>query len=502
MTLPRRAPLFALALASSGLLFGCSDDSSAATSVGASGASGAGGAGSSASGVGGAGATSSSSVGAGGAGGGGLVVPGGELDPYVDVPATGPYGTHEVKVPAASNWVQTGLFLRAGQEVTLTATGSWSIDGSKFFGPAGNPGSIERGCPSNGLVARLGLHFEDPELYCIGDGATVVAPRDGIVYLASNFGTDLGECYGTRLDAAGSLDVTLTSTGDTVPTLAPSQLETYDFAAVTSGWVELRSDRTIVTIPAADALADRATAAASLDTLDAIYDTEAELRSAVPYRSQLVRFFPDKNIEDIGAYMLAGNPIRTVPDIMSGAPDQRILRASEEPTDVWGFSHELGHTFTFPNGTWVYMIVNLESWPNVFTLRALEQLNRTHPNKEGYCNGKAAYLASGVYDDVRTDPFLQLCFLMEFKEAYGWEFWTKFFVGMNATTNNDIPYDPNSDAATWGFVRDRFNDAAGEDTTSLFDTWRIPLPSSARLRAPAGPKGKLPATPVLVDPRN
>jgi hypothetical protein len=308
----------------------------------------------------------------------------------------------------------------------------------------------------------------------------------------------------TRLDAAGSLDVTLTSTGDTVPTLAPSQLETYDFAAVTSGWVELRSDRTIVTIPAADALADRATAAASLDTLDAIYDTEAELRSAVPYRSQLVRFFPDKNIEDIGAYMLAGNPIRCVPDLLRGGENQRILRAAEDPHRHLGLRPRARPPLLLRQRDLGVQYNNIEVFPNIFTLHALETLERTafQPNVDTYCNGREAYLAEGNYPQFKDDPFLQLCFLMDFTETFGWAFWTKFFVGMNATTNNDIPYDPNSDAATWGFVRDRFNDAAGEDTTSLFDTWRIPLPSSARLRAPAGPKGKLPATPVLVDPRN
>lgn len=485
----RSAPAFAAIFATATLL-GCGSDSDSVTPS----QKGDGGAGGGSSNVGGAGGSSSDG---GGGAGAGTPVPGGDLDPYVDVPPTGPYGSHQVKVPAATNWVNTGLFLHSGQQVTIAATGTWSMDGKKFVGPAGLASPIERSCPRNQLVARLGLHYDDQELYCIGDGATMTATQDGIVFLGANYDTDLGETYGTRLDADGVLDVTVTSDGDTVPTVAPSQLDSYDFSAVTSGWVELRSNRTIVTIPAADALADRETALLSLETLDSIYDIETELRGAVPYRGQLIRFFPDPNINAIGAYMLAGNPIRTVPEIMSGYPDQRILRSSVDSTDIWGFSHEMGHTFTLTNGTWVYMIVNIESWPNVFTLRALDTLNRTHPNKETYCDNKDAYLASGVYDDVRTDPFLQLCFLMEFTAAYGWEFWTAFFDGINNTTNNDIPYDPNSDAATWGFVRDRFNLAAGEDTTAVFDTWRIPLPSS--LQSLAAVHGELPARPSLVD---
>ncbi len=472
---------------------GCSSDADpeAPTNQGDGGAGGGG-----STNIGGGSSSSSASTGGGGAGAG---MPGGALDPYVDVPPTGPYGSHDVKVPAATNWVNTGLYLHTGQQVTIAATGSWSMDSKKYVGPAGLAGPIERGCPRNQLVARLGLHYDDQELFCIGDGATMTATKDGIVFLGANYDTDLGETYGTRLEADGVLDVTLTSDGDTVPTIAPSDLESYDFAAVTSGWVELRSNRVMVTIPAAEALADRETALASLQTLDSIYDIESELRGAVPYLGQLVRFFPDDNINAIGAYMLAGNPIRTVPEIMSGYPDQRILRASVDSTDIWGFSHEMGHTFTLTNGTWVYMIINIESWPNVFTLRALDTLNRTHPNKETYCDNKDTYLASGVYDDVRNDPFLQLCFLMEFTNAYGWELWIDFYNGMNSTTNNDIPYDPYDDGVTWGFVRDRFNTAAGEDTTALFDTWRIPVTSSLQSLAPA--PGKLPAWPSLVDGR-
>lgn len=467
--------LFAV-IASSVMMMGCGGEATGGTG-GHPGAGGAGGSGGSGSG-----------------GEGGSIS--GELDPFVDVPPQGPYGEHTIKVPAATNWVNTGLYLHAGETVTFTAQGSWSMDGATFVGPKGLMMPIERGCPRNGLVARLGLLYDDMELFCVGDGGTMTASRDGIVYLAANYDTDLGETYGTRLDAKGAVDVTISSTGDTVPTIGKADVATYDFSKVQSGWVELRGVRTIVTVPAADALADKATAKGSIETLDSIYDIESELRSAVPYLGQRIRFFPDPNIDALGAYMLAGNPIRAVPDIMSGMPDQRILRASEAPTDVWGFSHEFGHTFTLANGTWTYMIVNIESWPNVFTLRALEALNRTHPNKDSYCDNKAAYLASGTYQEVRDDPFLQLCFLMEFQTTYGWDFWSKFYVAMNGTTNNDIPYDPMSDAPTWGFVRDRFNDAAGEDTTDVFITWRIPLPAPT----PAPPAAKaLPKLPLPLD---
>ncbi len=461
----------------SAFVLGCGDDveatSGGSTSSGADGGSGPG-------------AGSTGPGGTGGEGGGGGSVPEGgcgfpgqaswqgELDPYVDVPATGPYGTHQVSVPAASNWVMTGLFLREGESVTLSAEGSWSIDGQTFTGPEGRTElPMDRGCARGSLVARLGLHYAD-ELHCVGPGTTWTVPRDGILYVGANFDTDLGETYGTRLPMAGALTVTVESTGDTVPTVPATEACEYDYTAIASGWVELRGRHTIITIPAADAEIDRETAAPSIDVIDQIYDTHAQIRPSVPYDAQRVRWFPDPQVSSF-AYMLAGNPVRCDPSLMSGVPTQRILNAIDPPTDVWGFAHELGHSFTFSNGTWSYMILNLESWPNLFTLYTLDILGRTHPNVDSYCDGKDAYLANGAYPTLRDDPFLQLCFLMELTTQYDWDFWEAFFLAMDMTTGGDIPYDPNNDAVTWTFVRDRFNQAAGADTTPVFNTWKVPL---------------------------
>jgi hypothetical protein len=400
----------------------------------------------------------------------------GPLDTVVEVPEEGPYGTHSLRVHAASNWVNTGLFLKAGESATLTAAGTWGINGLTV-GPsgvsaAGNPPL--RGCRPGSLVARTGLRYED-EIVCIGEGATVVARRDDVLFVGMIASTDLGEAYGDRLKLDGAITVTVTSNGATVPSVYAKDALSFPYEKVKSDRVELLGKHGIVHLSAREASRDRSNAAAALGTLDALYEAHADLRGMTPFGGQRIRFYPDETIRSTG-YMLAGNPVRCVPELMGGAENQRILRANLGPTDIWGFAHELGHLFAMANGTWLHMNVNVESWPNVFTLSALTRLGRLagQPHTSSYCDDKDAYLASGNYETFRKDPMLQLCFFMEFQEAYGWPFWSSFFKGMNGQTNDDVAFD-GTDASVWRYVRQRFNLAAGQDVGGRFVAWRIPL---------------------------
>ncbi|MCA9526237.1 MAG: M60 family metallopeptidase, partial [Myxococcales bacterium] len=399
------------------------------------------------------------------------------LDALPEVPFAGPYGTRTLAVHAGTNWAATGLYLRAGQSASITAEGRWQV-GRSFVGPAGNPAlGQERGCDKGGLVARVGLRFEDA-ITCIGAAGEIVAPRDGAVYVGMIASTDLGEAYGERLRLDGYLDVTVTSDGATAPLVRVRELDVGALAAIESGVVELVGDHVIVATTVAEVERDAETVVAALGTLDAIWETEEALRGQGPFRGQRVRFVEDETIVEF-AYMLAGNPIRCAPDLLHGGPDQRILRAGEPRTDIWGFAHELGHVFSFANGTWVFQYNNVEVFPNIFTINVLQTLGREafQPNIETYCDGRAAWMADGDYPTFKADPFLQLCFLMDFTAAYGWEFWQAFYGIIDETPNEQIPVGGNPEHAnTWGFLRDAFSQAAGEDVTPIFEAWRVPLP--------------------------
>ncbi len=390
------------------------------------------------------------------------------------VPPSGNYGTHSFDVPADAHWVNTGLYLKKGERATVSASGVWSLDETDL-GPEGDYlMGEERACHHGALALRSGLNFEDA-VFCPDPEGAFTAPKDGIVYAGMIFATDLGDAYGERLRADGGIQLTLSAEGSTVPTVSIADLEVYPFEEVESGWVELQSTHHRVILPADQVVADRATATEAMATLDAMYEIEAEMRGAVPFEGERIRWVPDESIESF-AYMLASNPIRGVPDLFTGNDTQRILRSAEPETDIWGFAHELGHCFSFVNGTWVYQYVNLESWPNLFTIRVLETLDRTanQPNYETYCDGRDSYLASPNYETLADDPFLQLCFLKDFEATYGDSFYDDFFQGMNSQSNRDISYD-GSDASIWAYVKSRFDLAAGQDTAQLWETWSVPV---------------------------
>ncbi|MFT5586025.1 MAG: hypothetical protein ACI9VR_003621 [Cognaticolwellia sp.] len=120
--------------------------------------------------------------------------------------------------------------------------------------------------------------------------------------------------------------------------------------------------------------------------------------------------------------------------------------------------------------------VNLESWPNLFTIRVLEELERTEnqPNYETYCDGKDSYLAGGAYEELAADPFLQLCFLKDFETEYGASFYDDFFQGMNSQSNDDVVY-KGTEASIWDYAKGRFDLAVGQDTATVFEKWSVPL---------------------------
>lgn len=406
--------------------------------------------------------------------------------PCVEVPATGPYGTRTFSVPAAAHWVNTGLFVTAGTDVQITATGTWTGGGTSApgeTGPEGHPGQQQRGCNVGSLTARVGLGYDDMDIECVGEGTTLTATTSGILYLGAIIDTDLGDTYGVRLPNAGALTVTVTSDGATVPTVFVDDAATFDFSSVTSGWVELRADHVTITAPAAIAQQDRATIAPALAVFDAIYEKQTELRGATPYRGERIRFYPDASIDGIG-YMLAGNPVRMMPVIFENpAPGERLLASNDVAHGVWGFAHEMGHVFSFVNGTWHYQQDTLEAWCNIFTVYALRGLMRPDPGfgndatypSAGFCPDRAAYLASGAYDpDFKSDPFLQLCFFLTFEERYGFTMYSEIFTTLNTIPWQEIPTSPPS--AVWGWVRDEMSSAAGEDVTPIFQEWKIPLP--------------------------
>lgn len=382
--------------------------------------------------------------------------------PWTCIPVDpgGPYGTRTFSVPAAQNWVNTGLFLRAGEQATIDESGAWTVNADTGM-------TIDHGpCVVGDLVARIDLNYKDPALTCVaGTGVVFTADKDGILFVGALPSNDLGETYETRDEATGSKTVTITSDGDTVPTVEAALAADYPFGDVVSGRVELRSDHIIVSVPTVTAGPDAAVIAAAMERLDTFYELHEELRGALPHNGQRIRFIADPDVVPLG-YMLAGNPVRMDPILVDPTYANRITQAGMPGVDVWGFAHELGHDFTFVNRIWWYQENSLESWPNLFSIHALDTLGLP-------LNAETARCPAGVPVPYASwDAWDGLCFLMQFQYTHGWELYEEFFAQLNTTPSGDVP----SGAAAWTFVHDRIEAIAGTDVTPVFVAWGVPNP--------------------------
>lgn len=340
------------------------------------------------------------------------------------------YGERSFAVPAAQNWVQTGLFLREGETATVVDEGGdWSLGLGEGVAIDHSP------CVTGQLVARVGLHYKDELLTCVDGSATISAPRDGLLFVGMLPSNDLGETYETRRRATGERAVTVrvgAGAGATVPTVPRDAVGDFAYAEVASGWVELAGEHVIATLPVETALADQAGLGAALDRLDAAYALHKELRGAVPQHGQRLRFFPDGTQP---GYMLAGNPVRMALGLVSLTNEDRISRAGApaEEAQIWGFVHEMGHDFTFVNGAWNYQERSLEAWPNVFSVHALERLGiALHPQLTRCAEGPFPYAED-------WDPWQGLCFLLALREERGFGHYAEFFRALNALAPSQVP---------------------------------------------------------------
>jgi hypothetical protein len=390
--------------------------------------------------------------------------------PDASAPPLGPYGSRTFTVEATTYWTSSGLYVEPGTEVTFSANGVWSswFGTQPLHGPGGVAGQLVNGCPWGSLVASVGLPINGLFI-CVGAGLAFTADAGGIVYLGpSDYGLD---------DNGGALQVTVTSTGAQVPTIDAGDLAGYDFTRVSAPQIELAHGHVLLTVPTALAKKYVTTAPAALVNFEQWYEQHAALAGARPYHGQPIRFVPDEGVRAIGAWMVSGNPIRIDPKTLDGmAGGENLLQSADPKFSVWGFPHEMGHDFSFINeGRYMVGPGPIEAWANVFTVHALEKLSHPEANLSTRCMGVPAHLASGTYAGFKADPWLPLCMLMELKTKYGWVLFEKFLQSYNTIDLATVPATTAADGVRWAWIRDRFNAITGEDTTAVFQKFKVPL---------------------------
>ncbi len=112
-------------------------------------------------------------------------------EPVTTQPSNMSGGTGTVTVPANQPWTDTGIFLHAGDVVTISATGTASMGaGWPPMPPAGRPPDCggRQGFPAPqvpcwSLIGRLG---EDGPVFYVGSGTTFGVPKDGELFLGVN----------------------------------------------------------------------------------------------------------------------------------------------------------------------------------------------------------------------------------------------------------------------------------------------------------------------------
>lgn len=110
-----------------------------------------------------------------------------------------------VRADSANNgWTNSGLVVRKGQRLRITATGRVSLGGGRFSTPSGTLGSADseklmRSEATGALIAVIGDDNDD--FLLIGTRRDFVAQRDGVLFLGVN--------EGNLTDNTGSYDIVI-----------------------------------------------------------------------------------------------------------------------------------------------------------------------------------------------------------------------------------------------------------------------------------------------------
>jgi len=109
-------------------------------------------------------------------------------------PANPAFFTINVKVRAdntSNGWTNTGLVVRRGQRLRITASGRVSLGNNRFATPDGLPNipdrdKLMRNQPTGGLIAVIGDDNDD--FIFVGRSRDFVVQRDGVLFLGVNEG--------------------------------------------------------------------------------------------------------------------------------------------------------------------------------------------------------------------------------------------------------------------------------------------------------------------------
>ncbi len=376
--------------------------------------------------------------------------------------------TTRVTVEAHTHWTNTGLYLRAGQTVTLTAEGQWT-----FWEGQVQPHDLRglerksRGCRAGSLIAKVGLHYSGTR-HCVGETGQMVAGASGILFLKMNDDGHQG-----MDDNAGSLRVQVRADAIVAPILSSHDAETADLSQVHSDWLEIVGKHVSLVVPTATLRRHQGTVRTAVATMDAWYEAMVELVGVMPFRGELLRVFPDTTISEIG-WMAAENPIYVQPAVLEKNDRVDPLLAVTASGKINDYVHEMAHDFAFAYGRSYQMGRTMEEgWAHLIATYAVRQTG--NPGRVvGDCIDPERFFETGSYEEFTANFGIPLCFLLEFEEHYGWKFFKVFFADHAKHNQDVIPESIDDDGRRWRWLRSAFDQAAGESSSKLFESYHLP----------------------------
>jgi hypothetical protein len=105
---------------------------------------------------------------------------------------------------SSNGWTNSGLVVRRGQRLRISASGRVNLGNNRFSTPDGLPNvpdreKLMRNSPTGGLIAVIGDDNDD--FIFVGSSRDFVAQRDGVLFLGVN--------EGNLSDNTGTFEVTI-----------------------------------------------------------------------------------------------------------------------------------------------------------------------------------------------------------------------------------------------------------------------------------------------------
>lgn len=223
-----------------------------------------------------------------------------------------------------------------------------------------------------------------------------------------------------------------------------------------------------------------------LALFDAMYESHDALTGNAnpPYGGDVIWYVPE-DVDDVGWYMHAGNPIV----YRHYAAAEIVKQYNEEQRLGWGIVHELGHDFhisscdnnMIPDGTG-------ENWANVWSVWTNTAMG--WPQHERYAREGNPYHESPDYATLASDNWILLDCLDMIWQRYGWEGMQVFLTDVATQTAAGLSLRDNAERQS--LLIEGMSQAYGVDFCDLFAHWGFPVSEETREALSEYPKSDIP----------